>query len=110
MCPISRRAAKRDIRYLDADDRRHLADQVLSLRLATYRYREPLPSAASHLGFVIDDVAGPSPSIASDGDHVDLYGYTSMAVAAIQQQAAEIAALRAEVASLRARLSEPAQR
>ena len=32
---------------------------------------------------------------------VDLYGYMSMSVAAIQMQSREIAALRAEVADLR---------
>jgi hypothetical protein len=34
---------------------------------------------------------------------IDLYAYTSMAVAALQQQAREIAALRREVARLKRR-------
>jgi hypothetical protein len=52
---------------------------------------------------MIDDVA-PSAAVAADRDHVDLHGYASMAVAAIQAQARELEALRAEVARLRARL------
>ena len=38
----------------------------------------------------------------ADGSSVNLYGYVSMAVAAIQAQSEEIVALRAEVARLRA--------
>jgi hypothetical protein len=41
--------------------------------------------------------------VAADGEHVDLYGYISMAVAALQVQAQEIAALRAEVKALKSR-------
>ena len=51
-------------------------------------------------GFIIDDTKTPYP-INADGDSVNLYGYVSMAVAAIQTQSREIEALRAEVAHLR---------
>jgi hypothetical protein len=104
MCPISRRAAKRNIHYLGDQDRARLRDQLLELKLATYEYALPgLPDGA-HLGFIIDDVGHESPSIAADGDHVDLYGYASLAVAAIQAQAREIAVLQRELAVLRAEL------
>ena len=104
MCPISRRAAKRNIHYLGDQDRARLRDQLLEVKLATYEYALPgLPDGA-HLGFIIDDVGRESPSVAADGDHVDLYGYTSLAVAAIQEQAREIATLRRELAALRAEL------
>ncbi|MGH7896283.1 MAG: hypothetical protein ACREQL_16575, partial [Candidatus Binatia bacterium] len=56
------------------------------------------------LGFIIDDV-GTSPAVAADGGHVDLYGYTSMAVAAIQAQQKRIEALEREVAALRRALA-----
>jgi hypothetical protein len=98
-CPISRRAAKDDIDYLDDAAARRVHDALLRYPLATWRYKTA-PDDARHLGFIIDDVA-PSPAVAPDGAHVDLYGYTSMAVAALQVQAKEIAALRAEVAALR---------
>jgi hypothetical protein len=53
-------------------------------------------------------ILGPYPPcspypINPDGNTVDLYGYMSMAVAAIQVQSREIKALRAEVARLRRR-------
>ena len=99
-CPISRRRYKDDIRYLADADRRRLHDDLLRLKLARYRYVGEEGSAPAHLGFVIDDV-GPSPAVGPDGDHVDVYGYASMAVAALQVQAREIARLRAELEELR---------
>ena len=105
MCPISRRAYKTNIEYLSAEDLTRLHDALLKFRLASYQYAIPGASPASHLGFIIDDVA-PSPSVAEGGDTVDLYGYASMAVAAVQTQAREIAALQREVESLRAAIKE----
>ena len=75
-----------------------------SFRLASYQYNVPGAPADTHLGFIIDDVE-PSPSVAPNGDTVDLYGYTSMAVAAVQEQAREIDQLKREVASLRHELT-----
>lgn len=102
-CPISRAAFKKDIRYLDAGELRALHDQLLDLPLATWRYREEPPSSRLHLGFVIDGHESLA-CVDAGRDQVDLYGYASMAVAALQAQEQEIAALRAEVAELRAAL------
>ena len=99
-CPISLASAKKDIRYLDRGALESAADEALSLQLATWRYREERDDARTHLGFVIDDRPS-SPAVAADGGHVDLYAYTSLALAAIQVQQAEIEALRAEVKALR---------
>jgi hypothetical protein len=100
VCPISHRDAKRDIIYLgDADLERMLAE-IRRVRLATYRYKGEPTLGPSHLGFIIDDL-GVSPAVGSDGAHVDLYGYASMAVAAIQAQQRRIEALEREVAALR---------
>jgi hypothetical protein len=88
------------VRYLDDAERRHLRDELMDFKLATWRYKDA-PADRRHLGFVIDDV---EPSAAADRDHVDLYGYASMAVAALQTQARQIDALEREVAALRAEL------
>lgn len=53
------------------------------------------------LGFLIDDDPA-SPAVRPDGERVDLYGYTSLAIAALQEQQAEIDALKAEVEALKA--------
>jgi hypothetical protein len=96
------RAAKRDIHYLVPDELVALGRDLLATRLATYRYRDD-PSGQRRLGFIIDDGA-PAHAVASDGRHVDLYGYVSLAVAALKQQADDIAQLRRELDELRARL------
>ena len=102
-CPISRARYKHDIEYVTAEQRARLAQQILSLPLATYRYRDS--DGTSHLGFIIEDVE-PSLSVDSARDRVDLYGYTSMTVAAVQEQGRELQALRDEVAALRAMVTE----
>src|SRR5262249_27509686 len=71
-CPISRRDAKRDIRYLDDDDLDRMLREIRRIRLATYRYKtDDAARDPEHLGFIIDDV-GESPVVAADGRHVDL--------------------------------------
>jgi hypothetical protein len=109
-CPISRRDAKSDIRYLTNADLEHLRDVLLHLKLARWRYRTEGEGDPDRLGFIIDDLStagagAASPAVTPDGLHVDLYGYASLAVAAIQAQAREIEALKREVAALRAKLA-----
>lgn len=107
---ISRRRFKTDIAYLDAGETQRLRDELMRYRLATWRYKNQPADGPRHLGFMIDDVA-PSASVAGgNGDRVDLYGYTSMAVAAIQVQAQQIQALQQEVKSLRSQLERHSPR
>ena len=97
-CPISRAKYKQDVHYLAAPDLARYRDELLAMKLATWRYKHD-PSK-ERLGFIVDDNEG---SVAVDGqrDLVDLYGYTSMAVATIQLQAQQIADLQRELAALR---------
>jgi hypothetical protein len=106
-CAISRRDAKTDIRYLDDAARRHLHDQLMALGLASYRYRAEGPEGPLHLGFIIDDLedgAARQACVRPDGQSVDLYGYISTAVAALQVQQAEMAALRRELRAVQEQL------
>lgn len=105
-CPISRARFKHEIQYLDDAARAAAAGALLDVRLATYRYRGARDDGREHLGFVIDDLPANSPAVAADGQHVDLYGYTSMTVAALQAQAGEMQRLQAEVAALRREIAE----
>ena len=98
-CPVSSRRAKKDIVYLGSNDRQRLADDVARFKLATYEYRDPALAGKRHLGFIIEDVPG-SPAVDRDGNMVDLYGYASMLVAAVQAQGEEIAKLKAELLRL----------
>jgi hypothetical protein len=102
-CPRSRARFKEAIDYLGQQQLRRYHDQLLELPLASYRYKDA-PSAGPQLGFVIEDI---EPSVAVSGDHVNMYGYLSMAVAAIQVQQGQIAELQRELERLQARLGEP---
>ncbi len=103
-CPISRAKYKTDIAYVTDTDRQRLAQELLSVPLATYEY-EDANSCSQQLGFIIEDVE-PSPSVYSDLDRVNLYGYTSMVVATVQQQQTEIERLRTELNALRSEFAK----
>lgn len=102
-CPISRARFKRDINYLAPAERDRYYRELLELRLATYRYRGRSDQKLQ-LGIVLEDAPD---GIWADpaNDRVDLYGYTSLAVAGVQTQASELAALQAELGTLRAELA-----
>ncbi|MBS2019486.1 MAG: hypothetical protein JST00_41875 [Deltaproteobacteria bacterium] len=94
-CPASTEKAKREIAYVTQRDARALRDDLLRVQLATYRYKS---DSSHHLGFIIEDMPPGSPAVLESRDHVDLYGYVSMAVAAIQVQQAQIEKLESELA------------
>ena len=99
-CPISRKAFKTDIDYIDEAERAVLAAELLNTPLATYRYKG---AERTNLGFIIEDVE-PSLSVYSELNRVDLYAYTTMAVATLQEQAKQIEALKAELAAMKLEL------
>jgi hypothetical protein len=99
-CPISLASNKEQIHYLSVAERQESSDALMAMKLATWRYTPIHGDPSTHLGFVIDDVPG-SPAVRPDGEHVDLYGYTSLAVAAIQQQQAQIDTLAREIDMLK---------
>ena len=96
-CPISSRRFKRDVAYLTDAEREDFARALRGLRLARYRYEG---SDEERLGFILED--GP-PAVAVDRarEQVDLYGYSSLAVATLQSQDRRIEALEREVRELR---------
>lgn len=103
-CPISRAKYKRDIAYLSDAQTDAMYQTVRSVKLANWIYKDDV-AAAPHTGFIIDDMVPGSPAVAADGDHVDLYGYASMSVAAIQAQARRIDQLERELAEIKAALA-----
>jgi hypothetical protein len=100
-CPISRKRHKTDISYLGPDELRTSRDELLGMKLARWRYTWDEPGRRARLGFLIDDTPQ-SVAVTEDGEQVDLYGYTSLAVAALQAQQREIAALQDRVRALEA--------
>lgn len=108
-CPISRRSAKREIREVSPEDLQQLYDELRKIHLSTYHYRDQPQGAPRRLGFIIDDTDAPA-AIDPSGDRVDLYGYISMGVAAIQVQARTIAALEARLEALEKSCSSGSKR
>jgi Chaperone of endosialidase len=104
MCPISNRSKKQDIRYLSREDLERLADEVSKVRLTTYTYRDPSLGTDEHLGFIIEDNPQ-SPAVYPNQQHVDLYGYASMAVAALQVQKEQLRTQERQMTDLRRELS-----
>jgi hypothetical protein len=98
---ISRREFKRDISYVTSAERAELANEAVSTSLARYHYKGEPDAQKKHLGFIIDDQPESSPAIASDQTHVDEYGYTSMLLAAVQEQQTQIEELKREVADMK---------
>jgi hypothetical protein len=97
---VSRRSYKDDIHYVDAQERADLAQQALSIQLARYRYKAEPAQAKQHLGFIIDDQPASCPAVHGDQTTVDEYGYTSMLLATVQHQQAEIAELKRRIDQL----------
>ncbi len=102
-CPISRKAYKHDIEYLDASAKARYHDALMEMKLATYHYNGEPDTAPPRLGFIIDDNEN-SPAVLPSKERVDLYGYTSMTVAAVQVQARQIADLQREVEAMKKEL------
>lgn len=75
------------------------------MRLATYEYTDPALRGRRHLGFIIEDQPT-SEAVDPEKNQVDLYGYTSLLVSAVQKQSREIEALRKEVNELKGKLEK----
>ncbi len=99
-CAASSRGVKKEIAYVDDAQREALRAQLLAVRLASYRYK--VGDDATHLGFIIEDMPEGSPAVLASRDRVDVYGYTSMVVAALQEQQKQLDALSLEVKRLAA--------
>lgn len=102
-CPISRRAYKEDINYLDEQAKARIHDELMRVKLATYHYKGEDETAPSRLGFIIDDAPN-SPAVLPSKERVDLYGYTSMTVAALQVQSRQLEKLQQEIAAMKQEL------
>jgi hypothetical protein len=103
-CPISRRDYKLDIHYLAQEDLARYQREVLEMKLATWRYKHD--PAKTRVGIIIDDDEQ-SQAVDAARNMVDVYGYTSMAIAAVQIQARQIEALQNEVNRLKESCSAP---
>lgn len=98
MCPISTRTQKDAIHYVNEQELQQLADEVAQVKLARYYYKQDT-NKTPHLGFIIED-RPQSPAVERDRGRVDLYGYTSMAVAALQVQSKQLKAQQQQLEAM----------
>ncbi len=77
----------------------------MGIRLSTYRYVDPAIASGPQLGFIIEDQPG-SLAVNAPRNMVNLYGYTSMLLAAIQSQERTIGSLEERLVVLEKRLAE----
>jgi hypothetical protein len=102
-CPISRVSHKKSIQYLSDGEVASIADEATTMRLSSWRYKAEGESTRRHVVFLIDHM--PESIAESDsGERVDLYGYTSMAIAAVKVQHKRLQSLERELASMRAEI------
>jgi hypothetical protein len=96
-CPRSSAKFKNDIHYVDESQLAELHEETMRVRLATYNYKGQYGDPdVKHLGFIIED--NPQSFAVDRGhDRVDIYGYLSMVVAAMQVQEKQIEELRQEL-------------
>lgn len=95
--PTSLAMFKKDIRPVLPVSEEMLAEQVLSIPISTYLYKDGRNGEKRNLGFLIDQVGQDSPAVAGDGAHVDLYGYTTMLLAAVKCQQRQIEQLQKQL-------------
>jgi hypothetical protein len=96
-CPISRAQFKSNIEYVMPEERAALAREILGFRLATWQYTAT--PGVEHLGFIIEDHE-PSAAIRSERDQVNSYAYSTMILAAVQEQQLQIQGLQEQIRQL----------
>lgn len=88
---------------MSVDERRAAAAEALDTQLATYQYT--IGDRDTRLGFIIEDQPQDSHSVVHGKERVDLYGYTSSTLAAVQVQQDEIRELQRQVRTLEREVS-----
>ncbi|MBK9263313.1 MAG: hypothetical protein IPM54_26360 [Polyangiaceae bacterium] len=102
-CPISRVSYKKNVEYLSDAEIASIADEAKTMRLSSWHYKGEGEASRRHVGFLIDDMPE-SIAVAESGERVDLYGYTSMAIAAVQVQDKRLETLERELLAMRAEM------
>jgi hypothetical protein len=102
----STRSAKTDISYLTASSTDTMLDQLVNLKVATYRYTIEDQSDPLRLGFISEDAQTIAPEILSpDGKGVDLYKLATFTLSGVQALAAKFDQMNTRVTSLEDRIA-----
>jgi hypothetical protein len=101
----STRSAKTDISYVTASSTDDMLNQLVNLKVATYRYTIEDQNDPLRLGFISEDAATIAPEILSpDGKGVDLYKLATFTLSGVQALAAKFDTMNTRVTSLEDRI------
>jgi hypothetical protein len=102
----STKTSKKDITYASASSTSDMLDQLVALKVATYRYTLEDQSNPLRIGLIAEDTQAIAPEILSaDGKGVDIYKLATFNLAATQALAARFDLVETRVASLESRLA-----
>jgi len=102
----STRDAKTDISYVSASSTDTMLNQLVNLKVATYRYKIENQNDPLRLGFIAEEAQQIAPEILSpDGKGVDLYKLATFNLAGIQALAAKMDAHETRLTALETRLT-----
>ncbi len=102
----STRDAKDDISYISPAAAEDMFNQLVNLKVATYRYKIEDQNDPLRLGFIAEDAQTVAPEVLSpDGKGVDLYKLATFTLSGVQTLAAKVSAQDLRLTSLESRVA-----
>jgi len=102
----STREAKVDISYTTASSSEQMLNQLVNLKVATYRYKIEDQNDPLRLGFIAEEAQIVAPEVLSpDGKGVDLYKLATFTLSGVQALSAKVNAQNTRITSLETRLT-----
>jgi len=98
---VSTRDAKKNITYLNDDEKLETLTKLGKMKIAQYRYKTDNDSDPLRLGLIAEEA--PAEVLSASGKGVDIYKLTTFTLAAVQAQQKSIEAIDARLSALEAR-------
>jgi len=103
----STREAKTDISYLTASSTEDMLNELVHLKVATYRYKIEDQNDPLRLGFIAEDAQVIAPEILSpNGKGVDIYKFATFTLAGVQALVAKVSGHETRLVSLEDRVAK----
>ena len=95
---ISTSASKKDVAYVDEENKRSMLDKLRNIKVAEYRYNNEVGTAPLRLGLIAEEA--PQEVLALGGKGVDIYKLATFILTGVQEQQKKIDNLELRVAHL----------
>lgn len=99
-CPVSSRKKKKNVRYLEGDEKERLSREVLGLKVASYEYIDPADGPSPTVGFIVEDTKDAA-FVMNEHSRINMMSYTTSLVVTVQQQQSRLDKLERELSELR---------